>query len=63
VQGNRNEMSDKATQSGATVQKKVNKKTNILIFGSKTGATKIEAAKELGVEAITEQEYIDRFGV
>jgi DNA ligase (NAD+) len=62
VQGNRSDMTVKAILNGASVQKKVTKKTNILIFGSKVGATKIDAAKELGVETITEQEYIDRFG-
>jgi DNA ligase (NAD+) len=41
------------------VQATVNKKTDILIIGAKVGAKKIEKAKALGTEVITEKAYLD----
>lgn len=62
TQGSRGDMSAQAAAKGAKIQAKINKNTDYLIFGDKVGKTKIEAAKELGVTTISEQEYIDKFG-
>ncbi len=57
-QGSRDEMKKQAKALGAKVGSSVSGKTNYLVIGEKVGATKINAAKEKGVQIITEQEYL-----
>lgn len=53
----RSEMEDEARKAGAQVQSSVNGKTTALVAGDKTGATKTEKAKKLGVAVWNETEY------
>jgi DNA ligase (NAD+) len=55
----RNVMKKMALSLGAKVQASVNKKTDILVIGAKVGAKKIEKAKALGTEIMTEQDYLE----
>ena len=57
-QGSRDEMKKQAKALGAKVGSSVSGKTNYLVIGEKVGATKITAAKEKGVQIITEPEYL-----
>jgi len=61
VQGNRNDMKADAKSKGAKVQSSLNGKTQILVIGEKASENKKATAKELGVEIINEQTYIDRY--
>ncbi len=54
----RGDMQENARRLGATVQTSVNKKTQILVIGDKVGAKKIEKAKTLGTQVLTEEDYI-----
>ncbi|MBH0018649.1 BRCT domain-containing protein [Pseudoalteromonas sp. NGC95] len=58
-QGSRGDMEKYAKSLGAKVAKSVTSKTTYLITGEKVGETKIIAAKDKGVEVLTEQEYIN----
>ena len=58
LHGSRDEMKKQAKAFGAKVGSAVSGKTNFLVIGDKVGATKINAAKEKGVEIITEQVYL-----
>lgn len=55
--GNRETMKERARNLGANVQSGVNAKTDYLVCGEKVGAKKIEKAKSLNVEVLTEAEY------
>lgn len=61
-QGSRGDMEKHAKSLGAKVAKSVTGKTTYLITGAKVGETKINAAKEKGVQVLTEQEYLDLIG-
>ncbi|HFG1874014.1 TPA: BRCT domain-containing protein [Vibrio cholerae] len=61
MSGSRDEMQADAKVKGANVQKSVNKKTNVLCCGDKVGQKKLDQAKELGVEIISETEYWERY--
>ncbi|MDN3652181.1 helix-hairpin-helix domain-containing protein [Thalassotalea ponticola] len=58
-QGSRADMEKQAKALGAKVAKSVSGKTNFLITGDKVGETKINAARDKGVEVLTEQQYLD----
>ena len=47
---------------GGTAQSSVSKTTHLLVCGAKVGATKTNKARSLGVEVITESEFIVRYG-
>ena len=53
----RKQMEEEAENKGASIQKSVTKKTDMLIYGKKAGS-KLEKAKKLGVECFTEEEYM-----
>ena len=57
-QGSRGDMEKQAKALGAKVAKSVSGKTDFLVTGEKVGANKINAAKDKGVEVITEAEYL-----
>ena len=56
---NRDEMKKQAKQLGAKVGSSVSGKTDYLITGENVGVTKINAAKEKGVNVLTEKEYFE----
>lgn len=57
--GSRDEMEKSAKSMGAKVAKSVTGKTTYLVAGGKVGETKIQAAKDKGVQVLSEQEYLD----
>ncbi len=57
VQGSREEMQELARRLGANVQTAVNSKTDLLVCGEKVGASKLEKARKLGVQLITEADF------
>lgn len=61
MSGNRDEMKKDAKSKGAKVQSGVNGKTQLLCCGENVGAKKLEAAKEKGVEIISESDYWQRY--
>ena len=58
VHGKRPEMQSEAKKLGAKVGSSVTGKTDYLVTGEKVGANKIAAAKEKGVDVLTEDEYL-----
>ena len=61
-QGSRGDMEKHAKTLGAKVAKSVTGNTTYLVTGEKVGETKINAAKDKGVEVLTEQEYLSLIG-
>jgi len=57
-QGSREDMQAQARQLGAMVQTAVSGKTDLLVCGEKVGEKKLDKARNLGVEIISEQEYL-----
>ena len=57
----REEIEARILQLGGKASGSVSKKTALLIAGEKAGS-KLAKAKELGVEVLTEAEFIDRYG-
>ena len=57
----RNEVNSFVESLGGKAQSSVNKSTNILITGERVGATKINKALSLGVEVMSEAEFISRY--
>ena len=58
IQGSRNQMKKDALHLGAKVQSSVSTKTDILICGEKVGSAKISKAQKLGVQIMSENEYV-----
>lgn len=56
--GSRSEMEKQAKAMGAKVAKSVSGKTDLLVTGDKVGANKINAARDKGVNVLSEQDYI-----
>lgn len=56
--GSREELQERARAMGATVQSSVNGKTNYLVCGEKVGASKMNKAAALGVQVLTEEQYL-----
>jgi len=61
-QGSRGDMEEQARSLGANVQKSVTKKTDMLVCGDKVGAKKTEQAETLGVQVISEDDYLEMIG-
>lgn len=61
-QGSRGDMEKQAKALGAKVAKSVTGNTTYLVTGEKVGETKINAARDKGVEVLTEQEYLNLIG-
>ena len=59
VKGSRGDMEKEAKLLGAKVGKSVTSKTSFLVTGENVGANKINAAKDKGVEVLTESEYLE----
>ncbi|MCD6291959.1 MAG: DNA ligase [Deltaproteobacteria bacterium] len=56
--GSREEMEEEARRFGAKIQKAVSGKTSYLVCGENVGARKTEKARQLGVNVISEEEYV-----
>lgn len=61
--GSREEMKLQAKALGAKVATSVTGKTDYLVVGEKVGETKLNSARQKGVEVLTEAEYGVRFGL
>ena len=55
----REEAEDKLRALGATVTSSVTKNTTALIVGEKPGKSKLEKAEKLGIEQISEKEFLE----
>lgn len=62
-QGSRESMQSRARQLGARVQTAVSGTTDMLVCGEKVGAAKISKAERLGVEILSEAEYLERIAI
>ena len=62
VQGVRSEMQALARNLGAKVQTSVSGATDILVCGAKVGSKKLEKARSLGVQIISEDEFLSLIG-
>jgi DNA ligase (NAD+) len=62
-QGSRGDMEKQAKALGAKVAKSVTGKTTYLVTGEKVGENKTNAAKEKGVEVLSEQAYLTLISV
>ncbi|ETX10864.1 DNA ligase [Marinomonas ushuaiensis DSM 15871] len=60
--GSRGNMEKQAKSLGAKVAKSVTGNTTYLVTGEKVGETKINAAKDKGVNVLSEQEYLELIG-
>ena len=56
--GDREEMEEEARRLGAKIQKTVSGKTTYLVCGEKVGARKAEKARQLGINVISEDDYL-----
>ena len=54
----RDEAGDKISAQGGILQSAINKNTTYLVVGNNTGKTKLEKANRLGVETLTEEQFL-----
>jgi len=59
TQGSRGDMEKEAKALGAKVAKSVTGKTSLLVTGNKVGANKINAARDKGVQVLSELDYLE----
>lgn len=59
AKGSRKKMQDQARELGAKVQTAVSGVTDYLVCGENVGRVKIKKAQQLGVNILTEQEYLE----
>lgn len=59
TQGSRGDMEKEAKAFGAKVAKSVTGKTSLLVTGDKVGANKINAARDKGVQVLSELDYLE----
>ncbi|MFT6349093.1 MAG: DNA ligase (NAD+) [Psychromonas sp.] len=59
TQGSRGDMEKQAKALGAKVAKSVTGKTSFLVTGDKVGANKINAARDKGVQVLSELDYLE----
>ena len=57
-QGSREEMQESARAMGAVVQTAVSGKTDLLVCGENVGAKKIEKARKLNIQLLSEEDYL-----
>lgn len=57
-QGSREEMKKQAKELGARVGDSITGKTDMLVCGEKVGSSKLAKAQKLGVEILTEEDYL-----
>jgi len=63
TRGSRGDMEKQAKALGAKVAKSVTGKTSYLVTGEKVGENKINAAKDKGVEVLSEAQYLELINV
>jgi DNA ligase (NAD+) len=63
ISGSREDLQARARELGARVQTAVSKTTDYLVCGEKVGAKKIAKAKEVGVQTLSEAEYLAMIGM
>ena len=56
----RNELKKAIEDNGGKVSSSISKKTNFIIAGDNMGPSKLKKAQDLGVEIISEQDFIDK---
>jgi len=56
----RNELKKSIEDNGGKVSSSISKKTNFIIAGDNMGPSKLAKAENLGIEIISEQDFIDR---
>ena len=61
-QMSRNELKKAIEDNGGKVTASISKKTNFIIAGDNMGPSKLTKAQDLGVEIISEQDFIDKIG-
>ena len=61
--GSRDDMEKEAKRLGAKVGKSVTGKTNILVIGANVGTSKMNDAKRLGVQTLSEKDYLGLINV
>ena len=59
-QMSRNELKKAIEDNGGKVSSSISKKTNFIVAGDNMGPSKLTKAQDLGVEIITEQDFIDK---
>ena len=59
-QMSRNELKKAIEDNGGKVSSSISKKTNFIIAGDNMGPSKLAKAETLGVEIISEQDFIDK---
>ena len=55
----RDELKKAIEDHGGKVSSSISKKTNFIIAGDNMGPSKLEKAQELGIEIISEKQFID----
>ena len=56
----RNELKKAIEDNGGKVSTSISKKTNFIIAGENMGPSKLAKAQDLGVEIISEQDFINK---
>ena len=59
-QMSRNELKKSIEDNGGKVSSSISKKTNFIIAGDNMGPSKLAKAENLGIEIISEQDFIDK---
>lgn len=62
LSGKRDDMKKQAKDLGARVGSSISSKTDLLICGEKVGAAKLRKARDLAVQILSEQEYLELIG-
>jgi DNA ligase (NAD+) len=58
----RNELKKAIEDNGGKVSASISKKTTYIIAGDNMGPSKLTKAQDLGIEIISEQNFIDKIG-
>jgi DNA ligase (NAD+) len=61
-QMSRNELKKAIEDNGGKVSASISKKTNYIVAGDNMGPSKLTKAQDLGIEIISEQNFIDKIG-
>ena len=56
----RNELKKAIEDNGGKVSASISKKTNFIVAGENMGPSKLMKAQDLGIEIISEQDFIDK---
>jgi DNA ligase (NAD+) len=56
----RNELKKAIEDNGGKVSASISKKTNYIVAGDNMGPSKLKKAQDLGIEIISEQDFLDK---